>query len=92
MDSSKQFINSLLHIVIQLGNVLMGVIIAAEVWLRGALAKEGLPPEVQTAVMLLAAVLLIGGAVRMFGGLIRIAVMLILLLIAAHIILPVLPA
>lgn len=92
MESARQFVDGLLHLVIQIGRLLMTAIIAIELWVRRALSHAGLPASMQTVLMLAFAVLLIVGALRVFGGIIRIAVVLLLVLIAIHIILPVLPA
>ena len=92
MERANQIVNELLHFVVQLGNLLMSAILAIELWIRGALSQAGLPPAVQTVLMLAVAALLIIGSLRLFGGLIRVAVVLLLLLVAIHIVLPVLPA
>lgn len=91
MDSFAHVINSLLQILIQLGDLIVGAIVTVEVWLRDQLAQLGLPPVIQTVIMLALAVVLIVGSLRLFGGLIRVAVVLVLVLIAIHILLPVLP-
>jgi hypothetical protein len=49
----------------------------------------GVAPAAQTLILVLVAVLLILGSLRLFGGLIRVAAVLILMLIAIHILLPV---
>ena len=92
MERANQIVDTLLHFVIQLGQLLMSAILALEVWIRGELSQAGLPPAVQTVLMLAVAALLIVGSLRLFGGLIRVAVVLLLLLVAIHIVLPVLPA
>ena len=91
MDSFTNVVNSLLQLLIRLGNLIVGGIIAIEVWLRDQLAQFGLSPAIQTVIMLALAALLIMTALRLFGGLIRVAVVLVLILIAVHILLPVLP-
>ncbi len=91
MQSFSQFVTSLLHALVQLGNVIVAALVALELWLRGQLAQMGLPPLMQTVVMLALAALLIIGSLRLFGGLIRVIVVLVLILIALHILLPALP-
>ncbi len=91
MQSFSQFVTSLLHALIQLGNVIVAALVALELWLRAQLAQMGLPPLIQTIVMLALAGLLILGSLRLFGGLIRVIVVLVLILIALHILLPALP-
>ncbi len=91
MDSFTRFINSLLQILIQLGDLLLDALLAFEQWLRGQLGTLGLSANVQTVIMIAFAVILILGSLRLFGGLLRVGLVLILLLIALHILLPVLP-
>jgi hypothetical protein len=91
MDAFTNAINSLLHLLVQIGDLLVAGLVAVELWVRGQLATFGLPPAVQTVIMLALAAVLILGSLRLFGGLIRIIVLLVLILIAIHILLPVLP-
>ena len=91
MDSFTHVINSLLQLMIELGNLVVSGLITLELWLRDQLAQLGLSPPIQTVIMVAIAALLIVGALRVFGGLIRIAVVLVLILIAIHILLPILP-
>ena len=62
---------------------------AFEIWLRGVLQQLGVPHLLQTVLLLAVAAVLVLGSLRLFGGIIRVAVVLILLLIAIHIIMPV---
>jgi hypothetical protein len=91
VDSFTDAINSLLQLLIGLGNLIISALIAIEIWLRDHLAQFGLPPNVQTIIMLCVAAVLILGALRLFGGLIRVGVVIILILVAIHIVLPILP-
>jgi hypothetical protein len=81
----------MLQLLVHIGELVVAAIVACEVWLRGQLGALGVAPVLQTAIMVGLAVLLILGSVRLLGGLIRIAVVLVLLLIAIHIIVPLLP-
>lgn len=92
MQNVKHLVDTLLHLVVRIGHLLVSAIIAIELWIRNELSHAGLPPALQTVLMLAVAGLLILGALRLFGGLVRIAVVLLVVLIAIHIILPVLPA
>jgi hypothetical protein len=56
--------------------------------LREQLTALGLAPQLQTLVLVVIAILLVLGAFRLFGGLIRVAVIIVLLLIAIHALLP----
>jgi hypothetical protein len=91
MDAFTNAINSILQLLIQIGNLIVAGLVAFELWVRGQLAAVGMAPSLQTVVMLSLAALLILTALRLFGGLIRAIVILVLILIAIHILLPVLP-
>jgi hypothetical protein len=89
VDSFKHVISSLLHLIIELGDVIVGWIVILEMWLRAQLMHFGVAPQLQTVILLALAVVLILGALKLFGGLIRVAVVLVLILIAIHILMPV---
>jgi hypothetical protein len=82
-------IDTLLNLLKQFGLAVAALLTALELWLRGVLVQFGVPHTLQTAILLAVAAILVLGSLRLFGGLIRIAVVLILLLIAIHIIMPV---
>jgi hypothetical protein len=90
VDSFAHVINTLLQLLVRLGDIIVGGIVTLELWTRDQLAQFGLAPQVQTVIMLAIAVVLILLAFRLFGGLIRVAVVLVLILIALHIVMPVL--
>jgi hypothetical protein len=90
VDNFTHVINNLLQFLIRLGDLIVGVIVTIELWLRAQLMQLGVAPPVQTAILIALAVVLILGSLRLFGGLIRVAVVLILILIAIHILMPIL--
>jgi hypothetical protein len=90
VDSFTHVINNLLQFLIRLGDLIVGVIVTIELWLRAQLMQLGVAPPVQTVILIALAAVLILGSLRLFGGLIRVAVVLILILIAIHILMPVL--
>jgi hypothetical protein len=90
MDSFANIVRRLLDLLIALGNIIVAALITIEVWLRAQLTQFGLPPVIQTVILIAVAALLVIGSLRLFGGLIRIAVVLVLILIAIHVALPVL--
>lgn len=90
MDSFKHVINALLQLLIQLGDVIVGWIVIIENALRGQLMQLGVAPPLQTVILLAFAIVLILGALKLFGGLIRVAVVLVLILIALHVLMPIL--
>jgi hypothetical protein len=89
VDAFARAINSLLQLLIQFGNLVLAAIVAAELWLRGQLTLLGVPPSIQVVLLVALAVVLILAALRLFGGLIRVAVVLVLLLIVIHALLPI---
>jgi hypothetical protein len=91
MDSFTHAINALLQLLVHIGGLIIAGLIAVELWLRGQLATFGMSPGIQTTIMLMLAGVLILAALRLFGGLIRAIVVLVLILIIVHILLPVLP-
>jgi hypothetical protein len=90
MDSFANIVRRLLDLLIALGNIIVAALITIEVWLRARLTQFGLPPVIQTVILIAVAALLVIGSLRLFGGLIRIALVLVLILIAIHVALPVL--
>jgi hypothetical protein len=90
VDNFTHVINNLLQFLIRLGDLIVGVIVTIELWLRAQLMQLGVSPPVQTVILIALAAVLILGSLRLFGGLIRVAVVLILILIAIHILMPVL--
>lgn len=88
VDSLRHAIDSLLELILRIGDLIVSGIITIELWLRAQLDQFGLPPMIQTAILAVLAILLVVGLLRLFGGLIRIAVILVLMLIAIHILLP----
>jgi hypothetical protein len=89
VDTVARVIDALLQLLIQMGNLILAAIVAVELWLRAQFTLLGLSPPIQTVLLLAIAVLLIVAALRLFGGLIRVAVVLLLLLIVIHVVLPI---
>jgi hypothetical protein len=83
-------IDALLQILMRIGDLVLAAIVAVELWLRAALRQIGLPPGAQTAILIAVAVVLIVWALRLLGGLIRVAVVLVVLLVAIHLLWPIL--
>jgi hypothetical protein len=82
-------IDSLLKLLMQFGVAVAAILTGLELWLRDELRQLGVPHSVQTLILLVVAALLVLGSWRLFGGLIRVVVVLILVLIAIHIVIPV---
>ncbi len=64
---------------------LFGVI---DVFLRHALSRAGVPGSAQAVVILLVAVLFIVGVLRVFGGALRILLVVFLILLVLHVLVP----
>lgn len=88
MDSFRRTIDSILALLLQIGDLIVAGIVAIELWLREQLGQFGLPPNVQTAILVALAALLILASLRLFGGLIRVALIVVLLLIALQFVMP----
>jgi hypothetical protein len=89
VETFTRAIDALLQLLIQLGALILAGIVAVELWLRTQFALFGLPPTIQTVLLIAMAVVLILVALRLFGGLIRVAVVLLLLLVVIHVLLPI---
>jgi hypothetical protein len=89
MGNLTNAIDELLQGFRQLGDAVVGLLTALELWLRSELQRLGVPHSVQTLILLTVAVVLVLGTLRLFGGLIRVVVVLILLVIAIHIMMPI---
>ncbi len=88
MSQLQTAIDTLLQLLTAFGLALASILTGVELWLRGVLQQFGVPHTLQTVLLLAVAVLLVLGSLRLFGGVIRIAVILILVLIAIHIVMP----
>jgi hypothetical protein len=88
LDSLSQTLDALLQLITRLGDLVVLGLAAAEAWLRAQLTLLGVAPTIQTVLLLALAFLLILSALRWFGGLIRVAVILVLLLFGFHALLP----
>jgi hypothetical protein len=85
----KDAVDTLLQLIVQFGVAVAGLLSAFELWLRGQLQQMGVPHTLQTVLLIAVAVVLVLGSLRLFGGLIRVVVVLILLAMAIHIFMPV---
>ncbi len=89
METFTRAVDALLQLLIQIGDLILAGIVAVELWFRAQFALLGLPPPIQTVLLVAIAAVLILAALRLFGGLIRVAVVLVLLLVVIHVLLPV---
>jgi hypothetical protein len=89
VQTLTQLLESILGLITLLGGLVLQALVAVETWLRSQLTMLGAPPPVQTAILVAVALILILAAFRLFGGLIRIAVIIVVVLIAIHALMPV---
>jgi L-asparagine transporter-like permease len=89
VEELRTAIDSLLGLLTQFGVALAATLTAVELWLREQPQHLGVPHTVQTLVLVTVAAVLVLGSLRLFAGLIRVAAVLILVLIAIHIVAPV---
>ena len=89
MGNVQDAIDTLLKLLTQFGLAVAAILTQLELWLRDELQHLGVPHTVQTLILLVVAAVLVLGRYSRFGGLIRVAVVLILVLIAIHIVMPV---
>jgi hypothetical protein len=89
VDGFTRAINSLLELLIEFGDLVLAALVAVELWLRGQLTVLGVAPPIQVVILVALALALILAALRLFGGLIRVAVVLVLVLIVIHALLPI---
>ena len=88
MHQVDSALNSLLLLFRAAVNAVLAGLGAVEQWLRIQLTGLGVAPSLQTAVMLAVAVLLIVLVLRVFGGVIRVLLIVFLVLWALHVVLP----
>lgn len=89
MERLQTTADALLRLVMLLGLTVLAVLSGLESWLHQELRQMGVPHTAQTPILLVVAALLVLGSLRLFGGLIRVAAVLVLVLIAIHIVMPV---
>ena len=92
MGPVTQTIDSLIQLIIRLGQSGALAIASAESWMRGQLSGLGVAPEMQTVILVIFAIIMILTVVRIVGGLIRIAVLALLVLVTLDLVLPILHA
>jgi hypothetical protein len=91
LDTVTNALETLLQLFVRLGDLIVAAIVAVELWLRTLLGQLGVPSSIQSVLLIALAIILVLGALRLFGGVIRIAIILFLLLIAIHALAPVIP-
>lgn len=84
MDQGQHLIETALALLWHAAGTLLGAVAPVETWLRAAMARLGVPPDLQSAVLVVGAVVLGLSLLRALGGLLRIALVLVLLVLAVQ--------
>ena len=88
MEKVDQAIDALLALFATAADAVLAGLAAIEEWVRLQLTSVGLAPQFQTAIMVAFAVVLLLLVLRVFGGVIRVLLVLFLILLALHVVLP----
>jgi hypothetical protein len=88
MNDLSRLVGDITRLLLRAGEAFVSWLEAVEISFRDQMTIMGVSPPVQTVLMVLAAIALIVLSVRLFGGLIRFAVILILALLAINLLLP----
>ena len=88
MDQVNALLENALRFLTDLGGMIIAVVVETELWMRDVLTSFGVPPTVQTGILIGFAVLLMFAGSRLLGGVIRLAFVLLILTVAIHILVP----
>lgn len=88
MDQGRQALDAVFAFLSSVLGALLPLVGQTETWLRGQMAALGVPPELQTAAVLAVAVLLLLTVLRALGGLLRIAVVVVLIALVVQALAP----
>ncbi|HST75772.1 MAG TPA: hypothetical protein VLJ20_10410 [Acetobacteraceae bacterium] len=88
MEKVDQAINALLALFASAADAILAGLAAVEQWLRTQLSGLGVAPQIQTVIMVAVAILLLLLVLRVFGGIIRVVLVVFLILLALHVVLP----
>jgi hypothetical protein len=88
MEKVDQAINALLALFASAADAVLAGLAAVEQWLRTQLTGLGVEPRIQTAIMVAVAIVLLLLVLRVFGGVIRVVLVVFLILLALHVVLP----
>lgn len=88
MEKVDQAINALLALFASAADAVLAGLAAVEQWLRTQLTGLGVQPQIQTVIMVAVAIILLLLVLRVFGGIIRVVLVVFLILLALHVVLP----
>ena len=81
MHTLHRLIDDLLGLLAMIVAAILAAIGWVDLSLRRAMTHGGIPHDVQTVILVLVTIALVIGAVRMLGGVVRIAILVLLLLL-----------
>ncbi len=79
-----QFAHALLGLLEALAALVLGALAWLEGWLGHAMTQAHIPPDLQTVVGIVLAIAFLIAAIQLFGGFIRVVVIVVLLAIVVH--------
>lgn len=84
MQVLDQFARALVALLAWLAALVLTALAALEDWLRGLMTGAGVPGSVQTIFGIVLAVLFLVAALRLFGGFIRVVLVVVLVALSVH--------
>ncbi|HTW26511.1 MAG TPA: hypothetical protein VME92_05250 [Acetobacteraceae bacterium] len=91
MDEVDRLLHGLFALLVSALAILFGFVGAIDEGLRQFLARAGIGGPAQTMILILAALLLVLLGARLFGGLVRLVIVIFLVLFLVHVLRPVWP-
>lgn len=88
MDQARQLLDTALALLWQAVGVVLGLINPVEAWLRLHMGQLGVPPALQTVMLVVGALLLVLAALRLLGWALRILLILFLVALAVQALAP----
>ena len=88
MEGLSTAVDDSLRFLVAASDYVFSYFLWAELWLRQQMIAAGTPPVVQTAVLICIGAIVAMASARFFGGLIRVAVVMLLVLTLARIAIP----
>jgi hypothetical protein len=88
MGDLTRVVSDVLMLLIRMGTAILSAVEAIEMSMREQLAVMGVSPLTQTLILVVLAFAIILLALRVFGGLLRLAVIVVLVLIALQVMMP----
>jgi len=83
-----QAIDFVLSLILRLIGLVMAAIAIIDAFLRGLMDRAGIGSQVQAIVLVAVAVLFIVAALRVFGGVLRLLIIVFLVLLLVHVLMP----